>query len=100
MTQTFKPLHDFVQIQIDLKDEHAKGGIVIPGFIKEKPSVAKVIAVGPGLHDFKSGKTIVPPVVPGDDIIILKHAMQEIDVGNRQKVLLIKAGDILGKFEG
>lgn len=94
---TFKPLHDFVQLEVDQKDEHAKNGIVIPGFIKEKPSIAKVVAVGPGVHDFKHGKLIVPPVVPGDHVVVVKTSIQELDLGNRQKVFLIKADNILGK---
>jgi len=100
MTYTFKPLHDYVQIHQDQKDEHAKGGIVIPGFLKEKPSVAKVIAVGPGVHDFKTGKLVVPPIQPGDTIVMLKTAIVELDAGDRQKVFLIKSTDVLGKLEG
>ena len=45
---TIKPLADRVVIKMLEAEETTKGGIILTGSAKEKPSVAEVIAVGPG----------------------------------------------------
>jgi chaperonin GroES len=96
--EQFKPLHDFVMIEVAAPEvKNAK--IHIPTFAQEKPSIAKVLAVGPGIYDFKAGHLVVPPVSVGDNVIVVKTAIQEISIGYRQSITLIKAGDIIGKIE-
>lgn len=96
--EQFKPLHDFVLIEV-APSETKHSGIVIPGFAQEKPSLAKVIAVGPGVYDFKAGQLVVPPVQAGDNVIVVKTAIQEISIGHRQTISLIKSENIIGKIE-
>ena len=42
------PLADRVVLKMTEAEETTKGGIILTGSAKEKPSVAEVIAVGPG----------------------------------------------------
>ena len=48
---TFRPLHDRVVVKRLEGEEKAKGGIIIPDTVKEKPQEGKIIAVGPGGRD-------------------------------------------------
>ena len=45
---TIKPLFDKVVIKAIETDEKTASGIVLPGAAKEKPQLARVLAVGPG----------------------------------------------------
>ena len=45
---TIKPLADRVVIKMLEAEETTKGGIILAPSAKEKPSIAEVVAVGPG----------------------------------------------------
>ena len=51
------PLADRVVLKMTEAEETTKGGIILTGSAKEKPSVAEVIAVGPG--GTVDGKTVI-----------------------------------------
>ena len=57
-----KPLADRVVIKMVEAEETTKGGIILAGTAKEKPSVAEVVAVGPG--GIMEGKEITMYVSP------------------------------------
>ena len=61
------PLADRVVLKMTEAEETTKGGIILTGSAKEKPSVAEVIAVGPG--GTVDGKTVTMSVKPGDKVI-------------------------------
>lgn len=48
-----QPLADRVVIKMVEAEETTKSGIILTGSAKEKPQIAEVIAVGPGLKDNK-----------------------------------------------
>ena len=50
------PLADRVVLKMTEAEETTKGGIILTGSAKEKPSVAEVISVGPG--GVVDGKTV------------------------------------------
>ena len=60
------PLADRVVLKMTEAEETTKGGIILTGSAKEKPSVAEVIAVGPG--GVVDGKTVTMSVKPGDKV--------------------------------
>ena len=60
------PLADRVVLKMTEAEETTKGGIILTGSAKEKPSVAEVIAVGPG--GTVDGKTVTMSVKPGDKV--------------------------------
>ena len=66
------PLADRVVLKMTEPEETTKGGIILTGSAKEKPSVAEVISVGPG--GTVDGKTVVMSVKAGDKVITDKYA--------------------------
>ena len=66
------PLADRVILKMVETEETTKGGIILTGSAKEKPSVAEVISVGPGGN--VDGKDIVMTVKVGDKVIIMCYA--------------------------
>ena len=57
MALKVKPLGDRVIVeQIEEKEQHSDGGIIIPDSAKEKPSDAKVVALGTGKTDEQGNK--------------------------------------------
>ena len=66
------PLADRVILKMVETEETTKGGIILTGSAKEKPSVAEVIAVGPG--GTVDGKTVTMSVKPGDKVLPDKYA--------------------------
>jgi len=61
-----KPLADRVVLQLVESEETTKSGIILAGSAKEKPQVAKVIAVGPGGN--VDGKDVTMYVKKGDKV--------------------------------
>ena len=66
------PLADRVVLKAMEAEETTKSGIILAPAAKEKPSVAEVIAVGPG--GLVDGKEVVMTVKPGDKVICSKYA--------------------------
>ena len=62
------PLADRVILKMVETEETTKGGIILTGSAKEKPSVAEVISVGPGGN--VDGKDVVMTVKPGDKVTL------------------------------
>ena len=74
------PLADRVILKMVETEETTKGGIILTGSAKEKPSVAEVISVGPG--GMVDGKEVTMTVKPGDKVITSQYAGQG-DPGGR-----------------
>ena len=66
------PLADRVILKMVETEETTKGGIILTGSAKEKPSVAEVISVGPG--GTVEGKEVTMTVKPGDKVITSQYA--------------------------
>ena len=89
------PLADRVVLKMTEADE-TKGGIILTGSAKEKPSVAEVIAVGPG--GVVDGKTVTMSVKPGDKVITDKYAGTKVTLEDVEYII-VKQGDILAIVE-
>lgn len=87
-----KPLADRVLIQNEEAETVTAGGIMLPGTAKEKPQVAKVIAVGPG--GVVDGKDITMHVKVGDKVIYSKYAGTEIKLDG-DEYIIVRQSDIL-----
>lgn len=87
-----KPLADRVVLKNLESEETTSSGIVLPGTAKEKPSMAEVMAVGPGGN--VEGKEITMYVKEGDRVIISKYAGTEVKIDGTEYVI-VKQGDIL-----
>ena len=63
---------------------------------KDKPSVAKVVAVGPGKE--VDGKIVAPTVKVGEKVIFKEYSTTEYKDGDK-KYLLVKNDDLLAVVE-
>jgi len=93
-----RPLRDRVLVKRVEEQEQRIGGIIIPDSAKEKPQVAKVVAVGSG-RITDEGKTIPLDVKAGDDVLIGKYAGTEIKLDG-EEYLIVREDEILGVAEG
>ena len=91
-----KPLADRVLIKMIENEETTKSGIILAPAAKEKPSVAKVLAVGPG--GTVDGKEIKMEIKIGDKVIVSKYAGTEIKYEG-EELLIVKQNDILAIVE-
>ena len=90
------PLADRVVLKMAEAEETTKGGIILTGSAKEKPSVAEVIAVGPGGN--VDGKTVTMSVKVGDKVITDKYAGSKVTL-DEEEYIIVKQGDILAIVE-
>ncbi len=91
-----KPLTDKVIIKMVEAEETTKSGIILTGTAKEKPSVAEIVAVGPG--GVIDGKEVVMTVKEGQKVITSKYSGTEIKYEG-QDYIIIKQSDILAIVE-
>ncbi len=85
-------LQDRVVLKVMEAEETTRGGIILAPAAKEKPSVAEVIAVGPG--GMVDGKEIAMTVKVGDKVITDKYAGSTVKLGDEEFVI-VRLGDIL-----
>jgi chaperonin GroES len=86
------PLADRVILKMEEPEETTKGGIILTGAAKEKPTVAEVISVGPG--GVVDGKDVVMTVKVGDRVITDKYAGTKVSLEDVEYVV-VRQHDIL-----
>ena len=91
-----KPLADRVVLKSLELEETTKSGIVLPGAAKEKPQMAKVLAVGPG--GMVDGKEVTMQVEVGQKVIYSKYAGTEVKVDG-EELIIVRQSDILAIVE-
>ena len=91
-----KPLFDKVVIKAIETDEKPASGIVLPGAAKEKPQLARVIAVGPG--GTIDGNDVKMQVKPGDTVLYSRYAGSEFKIDG-EEVIIVSQSDILAIVE-
>jgi chaperonin GroES len=92
-----KPMDDRVIVtRIEDETEKSAGGIIIPDTAKEKPQMAKVIAVG---NDAPKGRTPLQELVKeGDRVVFAKYGATEVKVEG-STYLILGRSDILAIVE-
>ncbi len=93
---TIKPLFDKVVIKAIEASERTASGIVLPGAAKERPQLAKVLAVGPGGE--LDGKQIKMVVKEGDTVLYSKYSGSEFKLDG-EEVVIVRQSDILAIVE-
>ena len=73
-------------------DEKTASGIVLPGAAKEKPQLARVIAVGPG--GTIDGNDVKMQVKVGDTVLYSRYAGSEFKIDG-EEVVIVSQSDIL-----
>ena len=86
------PLADRVVLKLMEAEETTKGGIILAPAAKEKPSVAEVIAVGPG--GMVDGNEVIMTVKVGDKVITDKYAGSNVKMGD-EEFIIVRLKDIL-----
>ncbi|MGH7195541.1 MAG: co-chaperone GroES [Candidatus Saccharimonadales bacterium] len=84
MSVPIQPLADFVVAEAEAAASKTASGLFLPDNAKEKPKVAKVLAVG---KDVKQVKT-------GDRIIYKSYSTTDIKLGT-DEFILVKEEDVL-----
>ena len=90
------PLADRVILTMVEPEETTKGGIILTGAAKEKPTIAQVVSVGPG--GVVDGKDVVMTVKVGDKVITDKYAGTKVTLENVEYVV-VRQHDILAIVE-
>ena len=93
---TIKPLADRVVIKAVEAEETTKSGIILTAAAQEKPSIAEVVAVGPG--GIVDGNEVKMFVEVGQKVLISKYAGTEVKVDGVEYSIL-KQSDILAVVE-
>ena len=91
-----RPLFDRVVIKSCEVEETTKSGLILTGNAKEKPQMAKVIAVGPG--GVVDGKDVTMSVNVGDKVIYSKYAGNEVKLDG-EEYIIVRQSDILAVVE-
>lgn len=94
----FTPLYDKVLVERLESEEKTSGGIIIPDTAKEKPIEGKVIAIGKGAKNEKTGELMPLSVKIGDTVLFGKWAGTEVKIEGKD-YLVMKESDIIGIFE-
>ena len=91
-----KPLQDRVVIKMMESEETTKSGIILSANSKEKPQIAEVLAVGPGLK--QDGKVVPLEVTKGDKVVVSKYSGTEVKYEG-EELIIVRESDILAVVE-
>ncbi len=91
-----KPVADRILIKMEEGEEVTKSGIILSTSAKEKPQIAKVIAVGPGGNI--DGNNVEMYISVGDRVIVSKYSGTEVKYEG-EEYLIVKQSDILAIVE-
>ncbi len=91
-----KPLGDRVVIKMIESEETTKSGIILTSTAKEKPQIAQVIEVGPGID--VDGKPVKMEVKKNDKVVVSKYAGTEVKYEGEDYIIL-RQSDILAIVE-
>ena len=91
-----RPLFDKIVIKKDDAEMTTPSGIILTDSAKEKPTVAKVLAVGPG--GYVDGHEVKMEVKVGDKILYSKYAGSEFKLDG-ETFIIIRQSDVLGIIE-
>ena len=94
---TIKPLSNRVVLKNLEAEETTKGGIILTNASKEKPEIAKVIAVGEG-EKTEDGKIVPMTVKVGDKVIISKYTGTNVKLDG-EDYIIVSEKDILAIVE-
>lgn len=88
-----RPLYDRVLIQ-RIEVTESKGGILLPGTVKDRPVEGIVLAIGEGRLDPTNERLMPMTVTVGDKVLIGRHAGVEVEV-DREKLVIVNETEIL-----
>ena len=92
-----RPLENGVVIKQLEAEEKTAGGIILPDSAQEKPTMGKIVAVGPG-KTLDNGKLSKMSVKKNDEVLYSKYMGNDVEVDG-VKYIILKESDILGIIE-
>jgi len=92
-----KPVADRILIKMKEEEETTKSRIILTSEAKEKPQIAEVIEVGPGIT-YIEGKVVKMYIKKGDKVIVSKYSGTEVKYEG-EDYLIVKQDDILAIVE-
>ena len=93
---TIRPLADRVVIKMTEAEEVSKGGIILAGSAKEKPSVAEVIAVGEG--GMVDGHEVKMELKVGDKVLVGQYAGSKVKLDG-EEYSIVHESEVLAVVE-
>ena len=93
MAVPIQPLADYIVAQAEEAQKKTASGLYVPDSAQEKPSTAKVLAVGPGKVG-DDNERIPVGVKVGDKIIYKSYSTTEVKHDGKDYIL-VKEDDIL-----
>lgn len=91
-----KPLLDRIVLKLIEAEETTKSGILLASSSKEKPHIARVVAVGPG--GTVDGKEVKMQLNVGDKVIFSKYAGTEVKY-EEEDYIIVRQDDVLAVVE-
>lgn len=92
-----KPVADRILIKMEEEENTTKSGIILSSNAKEKPQIAKVIEVGPGINHIP-GKEVKMYIKKNDKVIVSKYVGTEVKYEG-EEYIIVKQDDILAIVE-
>ena len=90
------PLSDRVIVKMVEVEESTASGILLASSAKEKPTMAEIVAVGPG--GMVDGHEVKMTVEIGQKVIFAKYAGTEVKLG-KEEYTILRQSDILAVVE-
>lgn len=84
MSTPLKPLGDRVIAQVEEASNKTASGLYLPDNAKEKPKIAKVVAIGKDVKDVKTG----------DRIVYKEYSTTDVKV-DKEEFIIVKEEDVL-----
>ena len=91
-----KPLADRVVIKMTEAEEVSKGGIILAGAAKEKPSVAEVVAVSKG--GMVDGHEAVMELKVGDKVLVGQYSGSKVKLDG-EEYTIVRQSEVLAIVE-
>lgn len=91
-----KPLNDRVVLKMTEAEEKTESGIILSSGSQEKPQIAEVVEVGPGIDI--DGEKVKMVVKKGDKVVINKYSGTEVKYKG-EDYIIVKQDDILAIAE-
>ena len=93
-----QPLGDRIIVKRLEAETKTASGLYLPDTAQEKPQQAKVIAVGAGKVNEKTGKRNELPVKKGDVVLLNKWGGTEVKLDN-DELLIVNVDDLLAVID-
>ena len=90
------PMADRVVLKMHEAEEMTKSGILLASAAKEKPTVAEVVAVGPG--GMVDGNEVKMTLAVGDQVVLDKYAGTTVTLEGEDFVV-VREKDVIAKVQ-